>query len=184
MRAPTPRPRSACAAHHTRTRRLFEKLGSTYIKLGQFIASSPSLFPDAYVLEFQKCLDKTEPMPWPTIKAVIEQELKRPLSDVFLSIDETPIATASVAQVGPRARAPEQREGRGQRARARGDGHMRVRLRLRAGPRGCAEGQQERGGDQGAARVAAVMPGHALRPATVYPVARAPSPCWSAWGRI
>ena len=39
---------------------LFEKLGSTYIKLGQFIASSPTLFPREYVEEFQKCLDQAE----------------------------------------------------------------------------------------------------------------------------
>jgi aarF domain-containing kinase len=30
-------------------RRLFERLGATYIKLGQFIASSPTLFPPEYV---------------------------------------------------------------------------------------------------------------------------------------
>jgi len=48
--------------------RLFERLGSTYIKLGQFIASSPSLFPDEYVLEFQKCLDKTDAVPFSQIR--------------------------------------------------------------------------------------------------------------------
>ena len=37
-------------------RRVFEALGSTYIKLGQFIASSPTLFPEEYVQEFQNCL--------------------------------------------------------------------------------------------------------------------------------
>ena len=39
-------------------RKLFERLGATYIKLGQFIASAPSLFPAEYVAEFQAC-------PWP-----------------------------------------------------------------------------------------------------------------------
>ena len=34
-------------------RKLFERLGATYIKLGQFIASAPSLFPPEYVSEFQ-----------------------------------------------------------------------------------------------------------------------------------
>uniref|UniRef100_A0A7S0X116 ABC1 atypical kinase-like domain-containing protein n=1 Tax=Chlamydomonas leiostraca TaxID=1034604 RepID=A0A7S0X116_9CHLO len=84
---------------HVILRKLFERLGSTYIKLGQFIASSPSLFPDEYVLEFQKCLDKTEPVGWPPIKAIIERELGRPISDVFVSIDPNPLASASVAQV-------------------------------------------------------------------------------------
>jgi aarF domain-containing kinase len=49
-------------------RRLFERLGSTYIKLGQFIASSPTLFPAPYVEEFQKCLDSTEKIPFEKIK--------------------------------------------------------------------------------------------------------------------
>ena len=31
-------------------RKLFERLGATYIKLGQFVASSPSLFPKEYVV--------------------------------------------------------------------------------------------------------------------------------------
>ena len=41
---------------------------STYIKLGQFIASSPTLFPAEYVLEMQQCLDSAPPVPWPVIK--------------------------------------------------------------------------------------------------------------------
>jgi aarF domain-containing kinase len=56
-------------------RKLFERLGATYIKLGQFIASSPTLFPKEYVLEFQKCLDQTEPVEWSVIKRVIEKEI-------------------------------------------------------------------------------------------------------------
>lgn len=41
-------------------RKLFERLGATYIKLGQFVASSPSLFPDEYVVEFQKLLGESK----------------------------------------------------------------------------------------------------------------------------
>ncbi|CAG9464166.1 unnamed protein product [Pedinophyceae sp. YPF-701] len=80
-------------------RRLFEKLGTTYIKLGQFIASSPTIFPEEYVLEFQKCLDQTEPVPYETIRAIVREELGRPLEEVFEYIDPRPLASASVAQV-------------------------------------------------------------------------------------
>ncbi len=80
-------------------RKLFEKLGATYIKLGQFIASSPSVFPDEYVTEFQKCLDKAEPVPFEQIKKTIREELKQPIEEVFLYIDPNPLATASIAQV-------------------------------------------------------------------------------------
>lgn len=79
-------------------RKLFERLGATYVKLGQFVASSPTLFPKEYVLEFQKCLDSTEPLDWPVIKRVIESELG-PISRTFASIDQTCLASASIAQV-------------------------------------------------------------------------------------
>lgn len=79
-------------------RTLFEKLGATYIKLGQFVASSPTLFPKDYVLEFQKCLDKTDPLEWRIIKRVIEQELG-PISKTFSFVDPKPLASASIAQV-------------------------------------------------------------------------------------
>jgi hypothetical protein len=52
-------------------RRLFERLGATYIKLGQFIASSPTIFPPEYVLEFQKCLDQTTPVPFDVIRCAM-----------------------------------------------------------------------------------------------------------------
>ena len=45
-------------------RETFESLGSTYIKLGQFIASTPSLFPREFVEEFQGCLDQTPTLPF------------------------------------------------------------------------------------------------------------------------
>lgn len=80
-------------------RQTFERLGATYVKLGQFIASSPSLFPADYVNEFQYCLDKTEPLPFSIIKAVLEAELQCPLSEVYSEIDEIPLASASIAQV-------------------------------------------------------------------------------------
>lgn len=80
-------------------RKLFERLGSTYIKLGQFVASSPSLFPEDYVEEFQKCLDKTEPIPYKVVEDILNKELKQPLTNIFSSIDPTPLASASIAQV-------------------------------------------------------------------------------------
>ena len=80
-------------------RSTFEQLGTTYIKLGQFIASSPSLFPEPYVEEFQKCLDDTTPIPFETIKRVIKTELKNPVHETFSEIDPKPLASASIAQV-------------------------------------------------------------------------------------
>lgn len=80
-------------------RRVLEKLGATYIKLGQFVASSPSLFPAEYVEEMGKLLDSAEAVPWETVKRTVEKELGRPLGEVYSYVDPEPLATASVAQV-------------------------------------------------------------------------------------
>jgi hypothetical protein len=80
-------------------RRLFERLGATYVKLGQFVASSPTLFPAEYVTEFQKCLDQTPTIPFSTVREILAKELGSPLDSIFSSIDEVPIASASIAQV-------------------------------------------------------------------------------------
>ena len=80
-------------------RNVFEELGATYIKLGQFIASSPTFFPKDYVEEFQNCLDKTKPFPFTIARKIIEQELGRTLDEVYAYVDPVPLASASIAQV-------------------------------------------------------------------------------------
>ncbi|KAH7672476.1 Cadmium-transporting ATPase protein [Dioscorea alata] len=80
-------------------RKLFERLGATYIKLGQFIASAPTLFPPEYVEEFQSCFDRAPPVPYKEIETILREELGRPLDSVYEYIDPVPIASASIAQV-------------------------------------------------------------------------------------
>lgn len=81
-------------------RETFEELGSTYIKLGQFIASTPSLFPREFVEEFQGCLDQTPKLPFSYIESVLKEEFKnQSLDDIFSFIDPNPLASASIAQV-------------------------------------------------------------------------------------
>lgn len=83
----------------------FEQMGVTYIKLGQFIASTPSIFPKDYVLAFQDCLDATTPIPFNEILTVLSEEFAtklgddRGLGDIFEHIDPKPLASASIAQV-------------------------------------------------------------------------------------
>jgi len=79
-------------------RQTCERLGATYIKLGQFVASSPSLFPAEYVTEFEACLDRTEPLPFRTVQRVMRRELGS-LSKIYREIDARPLASASIAQV-------------------------------------------------------------------------------------
>ena len=87
-------------SHAKLMRETFEDLGSTYIKLGQFIASTPSLFPREFVEEFQGCLDQTPTLPFSYIQQVLASEFAgRNLDEIFASIDEKPLASASIAQV-------------------------------------------------------------------------------------
>jgi predicted unusual protein kinase regulating ubiquinone biosynthesis (AarF/ABC1/UbiB family) len=80
-------------------RRAFEDLGPTYIKLGQLVASSEGLFPERYSEEFRKCLDRVRPFAFADVLRIVRAELGRDPDDVFASIEPTPLASASIAQV-------------------------------------------------------------------------------------
>jgi ubiquinone biosynthesis protein len=76
-----------------------EHLGPTYIKLGQIISSGEGVFPEALVAEFKKCRDQVPAERFETVRAVVEEDLGRPLAEVFSSFDGAPVAAASIAQV-------------------------------------------------------------------------------------
>lgn len=80
-------------------RRAFERLGPTYIKLGQIIASGEGLFPKAYSEEFRACLDRVPPFPFEVAMRTLDEELGRSHTEVFASVEEKPAGAASIAQV-------------------------------------------------------------------------------------
>jgi ubiquinone biosynthesis protein len=82
-----------------RLRRAFERLGPSYIKLAQIVSSGRGLFPPELVEEFKLCRDQVPPEPFDAVRRVVEEELGRPLAQVFLRFDEAPLAAASIAQV-------------------------------------------------------------------------------------
>ncbi|HEX8803856.1 MAG TPA: AarF/UbiB family protein [Acidimicrobiales bacterium] len=82
-----------------RLRLAFERLGPTYIKLGQIISSGEGIFPAELVEEFKRCRDRVPPEPFRVVREVVEADLGRPLDEVFRWIDRTPLAAASIAQV-------------------------------------------------------------------------------------
>jgi ubiquinone biosynthesis protein len=82
-----------------RLRRAFERLGPTYIKLGQIISAGEGVFPDELVSEFRLCRDQVPAESFATVRRTVEEDLGRPLSDVFDRFEEAPIAAASIAQV-------------------------------------------------------------------------------------
>ena len=87
------------AAISLRLRKAVETLGPTYIKLGQIISSGEGLFPGELVEEFKRCRDQVPAEPFETVRLTIEQDMGCRLNDVFLHIDTTPLAAASIAQV-------------------------------------------------------------------------------------
>ena len=96
------RPRGDGASRAGISRRLriaAERLGPTYIKLGQIISSGEGIFPVELVDEFKKCRDRVPPEPFAVVRRVVEEELGGRLEDVFSSFDREPIAAASIAQV-------------------------------------------------------------------------------------
>lgn len=82
-----------------RLRRAFERLGSTYVKLGQIVSAFEGLFPDELVTEFKRLRDQVPPEPFGAIRAVVEADLGAPLESVFSSFAPVPLAAASIAQV-------------------------------------------------------------------------------------
>src|SRR6202020_3033001 len=54
-----------------------EDLGPTFIKFGQIIASSAGMFPDEYVKEFQKVLDRVKPFSFENVQRTLDEEFGR-----------------------------------------------------------------------------------------------------------
>ena len=82
-----------------RLRLAAEKLGPTYIKLGQIISSGEGIFPAELVAEFAKCRDQVPAERFSTVREVVESDLGGPIESVFSTFSIVPIAAASIAQV-------------------------------------------------------------------------------------
>src|SRR5689334_9635179 len=76
-----------------------EDLGPTFIKFGQIIASSAGMFPDPYVKEFQKVLDRVKPFPFEDVKRTLDEELGAEKAAHLVDIVPKQLASASIAQV-------------------------------------------------------------------------------------
>jgi len=82
-----------------RMRKVLEELGPTYIKLGQILATRPDLIPLEWAEEFKNLQDNCGLVPFEIIEDVLSQEFSGRLDHLFSSIEEVPLAAASMAQV-------------------------------------------------------------------------------------
>jgi len=73
--------------------------GSTYIKLGQFIATAQGLLPDEWVEAFGWCRDTATPLAPGMAEQRFEERFQVPLEAVFSSFDTEPLGAASIGQV-------------------------------------------------------------------------------------
>ena len=82
-----------------RIRHMLEELGPIFVKFGQTLSTRKDLLPEDIADELVKLQDKVPPFPVMTARQIIESELKKPIDEVFATFDETPLASASIAQV-------------------------------------------------------------------------------------
>lgn len=80
-------------------RLMFEALGPTFVKVGQILSMRSEILPPAFCDELAKLRADADPMPYSIVVETLENEYKRPISEVFAHIDTTPLGSASLAQV-------------------------------------------------------------------------------------
>ncbi|MBL8143158.1 MAG: AarF/ABC1/UbiB kinase family protein [Acidobacteria bacterium] len=80
-------------------RRRLERLGATYIKLGQILSLREDLLPRDITSEFKNLLDRLPAVPYERVVEIVEATLERPVIAAFASIERTPIGSASIGQV-------------------------------------------------------------------------------------
>lgn len=82
-----------------RIRNAIEELGPAYVKFGQILSMRPDLIPVGLLSELKDLREDVHHEDFALIKEVIEKSLGMGLEDIFSSIDETPVAAGSLAQV-------------------------------------------------------------------------------------
>ena len=90
------RPTSAAAS--SRLAAALTRLGPTYVKLGQFLATRPDVVGVALARDLETLQDKMAPFPQAEAEAAVAAALGKPLSEVFAAFGP-PVAAASIAQV-------------------------------------------------------------------------------------
>lgn len=80
-------------------RMILEDLGPTFVKIGQIMSSRQDMFSERYCQELTQLRDNVAPMNMATIRTVVEDEYGTDLEDIFMTFDQVPLGSASIAQV-------------------------------------------------------------------------------------
>jgi ubiquinone biosynthesis protein len=76
-----------------------EKMGPTFVKFGQLLASRPDLLPEAYLKALARLQDKVKPFPYEQVEEIVSSELGIRISKGFSFFDTKHLAAASLGQV-------------------------------------------------------------------------------------
>jgi ubiquinone biosynthesis protein len=77
----------------------FEKLGISFIKIGQTLSLRYDILDEKDCIALQRLLDKANILPYETIRSIIESDYKMPINQVFKEFQRQPLGSASVSQV-------------------------------------------------------------------------------------
>src|SRR2546423_6786960 len=76
-----------------------EKLGPTFVKLGQLLSTRVELLPQAYLDALSRLQDEVEPFGFGDVEKIVTSELGVRISKAFSEFESTPMASASLGQV-------------------------------------------------------------------------------------
>ena len=85
--------------HPERVKNAFEELGPSFVKMGQMLSTRPDIVPESFAEEFKKLQDGVSSDDFSTVKNTVEKSFGTSLDNVFDNFSETPLASASMAQV-------------------------------------------------------------------------------------
>lgn len=76
-----------------------QKMGPTFVKLGQLLSTQTDVLPEEYLEALAKLQDRADPFPYPEVEKIFLSELGVKISTIFQEFDPRPLAAASLAQV-------------------------------------------------------------------------------------
>lgn len=76
-----------------------QRMGPTYIKLGQLLSTRPDLLPDDYLEALSSLQDDLPTIPFEDVREIVESEIGEKISKAFNSFEPEPLASASIGQV-------------------------------------------------------------------------------------
>jgi ubiquinone biosynthesis protein len=87
------------SARGQRLRDMLDELGPTWVKLGQLLSTRPDVIPPDIVFELRALQDDVRPFPFTEVEQTLERELGLAVEQLFLELEEEPVAAASIGQV-------------------------------------------------------------------------------------